>query len=184
MLTDEDYKEAARELGCEIAAIKAVAHVEAPKGPFLPDGRLTILFEAHIFHKYTQGKFTPTHPHISSAKWDRKLYKGGAGEWPRMEEAFTLDPVAAQMSASYGAFQIMGFNFAACGFKTVEAFVESMLTEPGQLAAFVEFIKSKDLDDELHRKDWSGFARIYNGPGYVINDYHTKMAKAYEKFSK
>jgi hypothetical protein len=183
MLTDEDYAKAAKELGAEVAAVKAVASVEAAGDGFLSDGRVKLLFEAHIFSRYTKGKFTDTHPHISSPEWNRKLYKGGAGEWGRLEEAFTLDPIAAQLSASYGAFQIMGFNYALCGFKTVEDFVESMLTEAGQLLAFVEFVKSRDLDDELQRKDWRGFARIYNGPSYLLNNYDTRMAKAYEKFS-
>lgn len=184
MLTDEDYAKAADDLDCEVAAIKAVASVEAAGDGFLPDGRVKILFEAHIFHKYTQGKFTASHPHISSAKWDKKLYKGGGAEWGRLEEAFTLDPIAAQLSASYGAFQIMGFNYAVCGFKTVEDFVEAMLTEAGQLAAFIGFIKSKDLEDELRRLDWAGFARVYNGNDYRLNAYDTKMAKAYAKFSQ
>lgn len=184
MLTDEDYAKAAEELGCEMGALKAVASVESAGDGFLPDGRVKILFESHIFSRYTKGRFDKSHPHISSPEWNRKLYKGGAGEWGRLEEAFTLDPVAAQLSASYGAFQICGFNYAVCGFKTVEDFVESMLTEAGQLGAFVAFIKSKDLEDELRQLDWRGFARIYNGSAYVLNAYHTKMAQAYAKFSK
>lgn len=184
MLTDDDYKQAADALGCEVEVIKAVVEVEAAGDGFLPDGRVKILFEAHIFHRYTKGKYTADHPHISSKTWNKKLYKGGAGEWGRMEEAFLLDPVAAQMSASYGAFQIMGFNFALCGFTKVEDFVEAMTTETGQLGAFVEFIKSKDLDDELRLKDWTGFARIYNGPGFRKNAYDERMAKAYAKERK
>ncbi|MBO7165031.1 MAG: DUF3380 domain-containing protein, partial [Muribaculaceae bacterium] len=34
----------------------------------------------------------------------------------------------------------------------------------------------------LRRKDWSGFARRYNGPSYAKRGYHTKMANAYRKF--
>jgi two-component sensor histidine kinase len=50
-LTEEDYKRAARRLGCSVAAIKAVAEVEAPGSGFLPDGRPKILFERHIFRR-------------------------------------------------------------------------------------------------------------------------------------
>lgn len=181
-LSQEDYKRAADELGVEVAVIKAVASVESNGEPFLPDGRTPLLFEAHLFSRFTKGKFDHTHPHISSPKWNRKLYIGGPREWDRLEEAIGLDRVAALMSASYGAFQICGFNFAACGFKSVEEFVEAMKTEAGQLAAFVAFIKSRDLDDELQRKDWAGFARGYNGPQYRLNAYHTRLARVYEQF--
>jgi len=180
-LTDADYKSAADELGCEQAAIKAVACVESNGEPFLPDGRVPVLFEAHIFHKYTKGEFDEGHPDLSSPTWNRKLYKGGAREWDRLEEAIKLDRKAALMSASYGMFQICGFNFTLCGFRDVEPFVEAMKTESGQLAAFVEFIKSNGLADELTRKDWTGFARGYNGPGYRANKYDIKLARVYEQ---
>ncbi|WP_373427998.1 N-acetylmuramidase domain-containing protein, partial [Chryseobacterium sp. WLY505] len=46
-LTEQDYINAAKELGCEVSAIKAVSEVEAPKGGFQADGTPTILFERH-----------------------------------------------------------------------------------------------------------------------------------------
>jgi len=181
-LTDADYKSAADELGCEVAAVKAVAAVESSGEPFLADGRPCILFEAHIFSRYTQCKFDQTHPHISSPTWNRKLYRGGAAEWERLEEAIELDRKAALMSASWGAFQVMGFNFALCRFTNVEDFVAAMKeSEAKQLTAFVQFIKSRDLDDELRRKDWRGFARGYNGIGFKQNAYDTKLARVYEQ---
>lgn len=183
-LTDDDYKQAAKELGCEMAALRAVADVECGGKPFLPDGRVVILFEAHIFSRYTKGRFDQLHPNLSSSKWNKKLYRGGSAEWDRLADAVELDRKAALMSASWGAFQLMGFNFAVCGFTSVEAFVEAMKTEEGQLEAFMGFIKSQHLSDELQRRDWRGFARIYNGPAYSANAYDTKMAKAYDKFKE
>jgi len=185
MLTDGNYKQAAEELGCEVAAILAVISVESAGDGFLPDGRPKILFEAHIFHRYTKGRFDTTHPHLSSPTWNRKLYKGGAGEYDRLEEAISLDRRAAIMSASWGAFQIMGFNLAGCGFTNVEDFVAAMrASERRQLEAFIEFIKSQHLDDELRQRDWATFARIYNGPSYKANRYDEKPAKAYAKFKE
>lgn len=183
-LTDDDYKQAAKELDCEVSALKAVTEVEAAGEGFLPDGRPKVLFEAHLFHRYTKGRFDESHPHLSSPIWNRKLYKGGVREWDRLEEARKLKYHAALMSASYGAFQICGFNFAACGFTDVAHFVAAMETEQGQLKAFIEFIKSQRLDDELRRRDWATFARIYNGPGFSANRYDEKLAKAYAKFKE
>jgi N-acetylmuramidase len=48
-LTDADFARAAKELNVEVAAIHAVAEVEAAGAGFLPDGRPAILYEAHIF---------------------------------------------------------------------------------------------------------------------------------------
>lgn len=183
-LTDADFQKAAEELGCETSAIRAVASVESAGKGFLPDGRPTLLFEAHIFSRLTQRKFDKSHPHISSPTWNRDLYRGGPAEWDRLDEARQLNYSAALMSASYGAFQIMGMNFPACGFADVAHFVESMSTEAGQLSAFIEFIKSNHLADELSRHDWAGFARIYNGPSYLANHYDVRMASAYKKFSE
>src|SRR5262245_13379515 len=137
-LSDDDYKQAAKELECEMAAIKAVASVESSGHSFLSDGRVLILFEAHVFHRLTKGKYDQSHPKLSSAKWNRKLYANdGAGEWDRLQEAMTLDNAAALMSTSWGAFQIMGFNHGACGFPYLSTFVSAMQTESGQLSAFV-----------------------------------------------
>lgn len=185
MLTDDDYKQAADALGCEVTAIKAVVKIESDGTGYLPDGSLKILFEAHIFHRFTKGRFDKSHPNLSSPKWNRKLYKGGVREWERMTEAMKLDKAAALMSASYGMFQIMGFNFALCGVTSVEEFIEvTGKSERGQLDTFVAFVKAQHLDDELQRKDWAGFARIYNGPGFKTNRYDEKMALAYAKEQK
>ena len=169
----------------EPAVIKAVVAVEAKGEGFLPDGRMKILFEAHKFHKYTGGKYTATHPHISSPTWNPKLYLGGPAEWDRLTEAKALDQTAALMSASYGAFQILGANHKKCGFDTVEEFVEAISeSEFKQLKAFLAFVKSEGLDGPLKVRNWKRFARGYNGPAYAAHGYHVKLAEAYRKQSE
>ena len=183
-LSEKDYEQSARELQCETAALKAVVDIESRGSGFLPDGRPKILFEAHIFSRFTKHKFDEDFPHISSPGWNRSLYKGGKGEWDRLAEAVNLDRRAALMACSWGLFQIMGFNFTLCGFTTIEAFVEAMKGgEDRHLDAFVAFIKTVHLDDELRRHDWAGFARGYNGPGFRANRYDTKLNLAYQKYS-
>lgn len=178
-LTDADFADAAASLDCPVKYIKAVATVEAPKGGFLPDGRPTLLFEAHIFSKETQHRFDADHPAISSRGWNRKLYKGGTGEYDRQVEAAKLDRKAALRSASYGKFQIMGFNHAAAGYDTVDAFVLAMgLSEKHHLDAFVAFLKHEKMDAPLREGRWADFARKYNGPKYAENQYDVKLAKA------
>ena len=87
------------------------------------------------------------------------------------------------MSASYGKFQIMGFNYKLAGYKGIEEFVATMnASEDDHLHAFINFVKNKNLVDELQRKDWAGFAKGYNGSGYKENKYDEKLAAAYVKF--
>lgn len=181
-LRDRDYEKAARDLGCDVAAVRAVAQVESAGGGFLADGRPKILFERHIFHARTAGRHGPSHPDVSCPQ--RGGYLGGVREYDRLHEALALDRKAALESASWGKFQVMGFNFASAGHSNVEAFIKAMVSgEPAQLAGFVAFIKAKRLDDELVRRDWAGFARGYNGSDYARNAYDRKMADAYALFA-
>lgn len=181
-LTDADFERAATALRCSVPAVRAVAHVESLGGGYQSDGRPKILFERHWFHKLTNGKFTQSHSDISWPKWGG--YKGGSREYDRLEKAIGLDREAALKSASWGAFQIMGFNHKKVGFDNVEDFVKAMVDSSAkQLDAFVQFIKSSRLDDELRRLDWKGFARGYNGSQYWKNKYDEKMARAYRTFS-
>lgn len=175
--TDEAIEQAAKKLGCAVAAVRAVIEVES-HGGFLPDGRPKILFERHYFSRLTKGKFNQSNPDISATKWGG--YKGGAAEHDRLGRAIKLNREAALRSASWGAFQIMGDNYKICGFSNVEDFVKAMVAgEPQQLDAFVQFVKKSGLDDELRRLDWRGFARGYNGPAYEQNRYHLKLDAAY-----
>jgi len=79
----------------------------------------------------------------------------------------------------------MGSNFEVAGFDSVGEFVDAMKeSEDAWSDAFVEFIISSGLADELRSQDWESFARQYNGTGYKTNKYDSKLAAAYRKFSK
>lgn len=182
-LTDKDIRKAAESIGCDVAAIKAVVDVESRGNGFLSSGEPVILFEGHIFHRLTKGKFTVKgNEDISHRRWTRKFYRLNQHE--RLQKAEKLDRDAALKSASWGLFQIMGFNHKACGFRTVQQFINDMYHSEGKhLEAFVKFIKSQRIDKHLISKDWSEFARRYNGAGYKANAYDTKLEKAYLKHS-
>lgn len=180
----EALRDAAVLLDCELAAIQAVAEVEAPLGGFLPSKRPTILFESRVFHDRTGGIYDLSHPHLSTAKWVRN-YRGGEAEYERLEEALQLDKLAALASCSWGKFQIMGFNFAAAGYGSIEAFVVGMkVSERTQLIAFVNVLRSWKLADHLKHHRWAQFAAKYNGPGYRQNRYDEKLLAAYEKYAR
>lgn len=181
-ITGDDYVRAAERLNCEPSAVEAVAAVESSGSGFNPDESCKTLFEGHVFHRLTQGRFDAQYPTLSYAKWTREWYgRNWKDESARLQLALTLDRQAAIMSASWGRFQIMGFNFSACGFSSAEAFVQAMQASEGeQLRAFVAFIESRGLTDELRELRWADFARSYNGPGYAANRYDEKLAVAYK----
>jgi hypothetical protein len=182
-LTEQDYSAAAELLGCEIASIKAVAEVESHGEGFYPDGFPVILFERHKFHKFTNGRFDKDYSEISNPT------SGGYGapgdnQRRKFKLAFTLDPLAAMKSCSWGKFQIMGFNFSSCGFPSVGKFVDAMKRSEGeQLLAFCRFVEASALDGFLRSKNWARFARGYNGADYEENRYDKKLAVAYKRHS-
>lgn len=183
-LIHQDFLRAANRLRSDVAAIRAVCEVEAPKGGFFPDGTPTTLFEGHKFHAFTGGRFSESHPEISYERWTSEHYGDWQREKERLAEAIALDRRAALMSASWGKFQIMGFNHAAAGFPEIQKFVNAMYESEGaQLDAFVAFVLHERLDDELRERRWADFARRYNGPGYKKNRYDVKLAQAFERFS-
>ena len=70
-----------------------------------------------------------------------------------------IDRTAALQSASWGMFQIMGFNYQACGYGSVESFINDMFeSESRHLTAFVGFIKKNKLASALKNKSWATFA--------------------------
>lgn len=176
----EDLADAAKTLGCDVAAIEAVSEVEAPHGGFLADGRPVILFESHAFYKNTNGRFGEVNG-ISSPSWVHDYGPGGAHQYDRLERAMQMDRKAALMSCSWGKYQIMGMNFSAAGYDDIEAFVKDMVeNETYQLDAFVAFIEnSGSLWTALKAHDWTTFALHYNGPGQV-EEYAARIAEAYE----
>ena len=191
-LIDEDFTQVAELLGCEPAALKAVQQVETGgRGGFFSPGRPAILFEGHIV--WTQLKKRGSNPedyvkgneNILYPKWEKGHYKGGIGEYDRLEQARKINREAADVSASWGMFQIMGFNYAACGEESIESFVRSMCeSEFKQLLLTANFIKkNSQMLQALQARDWAVFAKCYNGPAYAQNRYDVKLEAAYQKYS-
>ncbi|HEV7575713.1 MAG TPA: N-acetylmuramidase family protein [Caldimonas sp.] len=181
-ISDAAWAQAAAALDVDIAAIKAVADVETPGRAFDTLGRPLILFERHYFSRLTSARFDLDHARVSAKR------SGGytrAAEYGRLEEAYALDADAALRSASWGRFQIMGDNFIAAGFTSAPELVKAMTrSEEAQLMAFVHFVRSDEaMANALHKHDWAGFARRYNGKGYKKNLYDTKLTDAYARFS-
>lgn len=173
-----------------VSIIKAIRIVEAKSAGFLNDGRPIILFERHKFYqelltkygKATADKNFKSFPSICNP--ERGGYRGNELEYERIAKAIAVSREAALLSASYGLFQIMGFNYKAAGYISVENFVTAMKeSETNHLLAVLSFIKSSSkLKAAVENKDYQLIAKYYNGPNYAENNYDTKLRDAALKF--
>jgi hypothetical protein len=181
-ISQSGLDQATQLLGTSAAEIWTVLAVETKGFGYLNDRRPAILFERHFFHRLTNGQFDAQYPGISSSTPGG--YMGGAKEFDRLAQAVALDRHAALSSASWGIGQIMGSNFAAAGFSSVEEMVDAMVqSEDSQLTAMAQFARSTGLGQPLVNHDWAAFARGYNGPSYAKNQYDARLAGFYQKFA-
>lgn len=181
MLTEIDYTLAAKALGVEVSCVKAVTKVESRGNGFLASGEPVILFERHWMYKLLKAK-TGKEPELSEVCNPKAGgYQGGAAEHIRLNTAVMVDRECALQSASWGLFQIMGFHWKSLGYKSIQEFINDQYASEGkQLSTFVKFIQiNPGMLAALKAKDWSKFAKLYNGPNYMQNNYHTKLALAY-----
>jgi hypothetical protein len=181
-ITDANFQAAVAALGGDTASLWSLVVVETKGFGFLSDRRPQILFERHVFHRLTGGKFDQAYPDISSATPGG--YSGGAAEYLRLQRAMTLDERSALSSASWGLGQVMGFNAAKSGFADVYAMVGAMVAGEGaQLSAVTGFIAANaPLLAAYRARDWAKVAFYYNGANYAKNHYDAKLAQHYEVF--
>ena len=168
-------------LGVHAPEIWTVLAVETSGCGFLPDRRPQILYERHIFHRLTQGRYddgdiSDPQPGGYGAR--------GAQQYDRLAKAIARDRISALASASWGIGQIMGENYQLAGFPDVEQMVAAMSeSEDDQLTAMGTFLIKSRLHLPLQAHDWSSFARGYNGANYLINRYDVRLASEFQKYS-
>jgi hypothetical protein len=178
-LTFAGFDAVARDLGVGLPEVWTVIKVETRGWGFLADRRPQILYERHVFNRLTNGTFKTSAPAISNPKPGG--YVGGGKEYDRLSIALALDREAALSSTSWGIGQVMGFHAESLGFDNVEQMAQDMtISEDRQLRAMARFILGKHLHLALRMKDWTRFARGYNGPQFAKNQYHEKLRFAYD----
>ena len=177
-LDREGLSAAASHVGVDPAILWSVVTVETSGCGFLPDRRPMILFERHEFRKRTEGRFDAAHPGISGSPGG--YGPAGAHQYQRLEEAIDCDRQAALESASWGLGQIMGYNAKSAGFRDAEDMVSQMMRgENEQILGMAAFMRASGMHGALQRREWTDFARRYNGPSYEQNRYDQKLAAAH-----
>ena len=197
LLRNNDLTAAAERLGVPLASIYAINEVESKCNVFLDNGKPVILFERHIMHrqlakvrhegddpaelKRHADQLAAVNPALVNPKSGG--YSGGTAEHQRLAMARLIDDTAALESASWGAFQIMGFHWQRLGYTSVQDFVAAMSAgESQQFDAFTRFIETDPvLHKALKARKWAEFAKLYNGPDYQRNLYDVKLQRAYER---
>ncbi len=190
MISEQTFTNISTQLDIEPAIIKTVAEVESHGNGFLPNGKCKILFEPHIFWQQlikrdiNPLKLQKGNEDILYKHYGERPYGFISAQWPRLERARLINVDAANSSASWGKFQVMGFNWQACGFNSLDNFITAMQVDENQhLQAFAAFVTSKGLISMLKNKEWAEFALNYNGAKYKENNYDTKLSAAYLRFS-
>jgi hypothetical protein len=194
----------ADQLGIDPGVAVAVLRVESGGRAFGPDGRMIIRFENHIFHSrwgqhHPQAfarhfTFNPTPGQLwKDHRWRpapdqawRSFHGDQDGEWEVLDFACTLDDTAARLSISMGGPQIMGFNYAALGYGSVQQMFDAFAaSERNQVHGFFDFVRSRGAAavQALQDLDFDRFARFYNGSGQA-EYYGSLIRQAYEAYQR
>ncbi|MCM8620203.1 MAG: TIGR02594 family protein [Candidatus Accumulibacter sp.] len=203
-LSFDEISKAIADTKVELAAVVAVLKVESSGRGFV-GGNPLVRLEGHklwafakelgidparwisegagLLHPERTGKYNRT----GQAEWDRLVQARALCEKMLRQEVppNSLGVVKpehlADISASWGLFQIMGFNWRRCGVESVENFVRRMQTsEAEQLNLFFGYLKGcEGAFEALVNLEWATFAKLYNGPAFRENSYDTKLERAY-----
>ena len=184
-LQPADLIQVAKLGGYEVATLQAVMDVEAAGAGFDAAGRPKLLPERQVFYAQLgpgPKRDAAIRAGLAYLSWGTLPYPATSdGCYTLLARMMAVDQTAALKSCSWGLGQAMGFNFAACGYASVQDMVvAAMDSESGQLSAMLQFIRHAGLSAALKRHDWTTFARGYNGPGQV-DLYAGRLAAAYAR---
>ncbi|MER8962986.1 N-acetylmuramidase domain-containing protein [Mesorhizobium sp. M0701] len=140
--------------------------IEAAGSGFDSEGRPKLLFEPHVVHRNLSGakRAAAVKAGLAYAKWGAKPYPKDS--YPRLVAAMAIEEAAALKSASSGLTQILGENFKAAGFPSIQAMVQAFMDdEAAHLEATVKLLVAWKVDDDLRAHRWPVVAETWNGPG-------------------
>lgn len=183
-LEDLDIPRIGAIIGVGEDEIHAFMEVEAAGSGFDSHGRPKMLFEPHVFYRELSGpqREEAVRRDLAYPRWGEQAYPRDS--YPRLIEAMAINETAALKSASWGLGQILGQNYAMVGYDSVQEMVVSFMDdEENHLEAMVKFLIAAGIDDDLRAHRWETVARVYNGPGYKKHGYHTRLARAYNKWA-
>lgn len=174
----------AASLNVEVADLAGVLQIESGGKGFSANGDMIIRFENHILWREWGSANADTYNSHFDYDRDGKAWEGHKfrkesdaswgsfhgnqdKEWEVIEFARELAGEDALLCASYGAAQVMGFNYATLGYENVTDMFDSMQAGiKGQLDGMFAYISnSATCMSGLRSGDYVKFATGYNGSG-------------------
>jgi len=194
-LDDLDLPRIGHQIGVGEDELHAFIDTETTGSGFDDRGRPRILFEPHVFYRNLSGaeRDWAVAAGLAAKKWGAIPYGKFSAQYPRLDRAMTINETAALKACSWGLGQILGENHRMVGYDTPQEMVLAFMDdEAAHLQAIVDFIEAAGIDDEMRDlaaltrptvpADCVAIVRVYNGPGYKKNDYHTKFARNHNKW--
>lgn len=174
--------------GIEAAVVGAVIAVESGGLSSVGTSRLPLIrWEGHYFYHFLKGEQRERAVREGLASPTPGAVKNPSSyvqRYSMLRQAVSIDVNAAYASVSIGIGQIMGAHYGALEYTSPRAMFEAACTGfEAQVLQLLLFIQGQGLSDELRRHDWSAFARAYNGPHYIQNEYHIQLAREFKKLS-
>lgn len=186
-IEDVDLPRIGSTIGVGEDVVHAILDVESRGSGFDSLGRPVALFEPHWFYKLlpVEERVTAEHEGLAYRNWGERPYPRDS--YPTILRAMAINRDAALKATSWGSSQIMGFNFSLLGYASVKEMVLAFMDdEENHVRGMIDFIRSREIDDELRDLEKANtrdemivsaraFARVYNGPQYAKNNYHTRI---------
>ena len=168
--------------------LQAFLNVESRSQGFDRAGRPIILTEPHVFYRNLSGakRDAAVKAGLAYPKWGTKPYpKTQDARYDWLVKAADIDLEAALMACSWGSTQILGENYKMIGYATAKAMVQAFMDdEENHVEGMVNYILATNIADDMLAGRWDVVARVYNGPGYKKNNYHTKLAAEFRKLRR
>lgn len=173
-LDKSDYVRVAEAHGVEPWKLHGLADIESRRGGFDNFGRATILPELHQFSKRTGHVYDKEFPALSIPVWipPGKVKAGhpykldNLARWDLLAQQAALNFDAALEASSWGALQVMGFNYRKVNFDSAFDLVRYVYQgERQQLDIAVRLLLADDGLEPLIKGDYYRAAIVQNGPG-------------------
>lgn len=196
-VTKDHFEMLAKQLNVEREVLRAIAVAETgdkvPFKEFIPGQQhARILYERHYMHRlllkagHTQAQIdqlSTNEPKIVHTYESSYSYGTESEQHARLLRARELNVDAANMSCSWGKFQVMGEYYKHL-YKTTQEMVEAQnYCALQHLQYFKVFLTDeKKMLDSMRSKSWTNIAEKYNGKNQV--GYDTKIETAYNNLKE
>lgn len=172
----------------DLARLRAIAEVEAPRGGWDNTGLLTALYERHYLYKRVMLKI-PLLSDPAPGGYTIDIDNDGINDsWEKVADAAGKFGAAVAIEcASWGKFQIMGAWWSKLGYDSPIDFIWQLSrAEVAHYEALVRYIERFNLLPAFRQisarpGDCQPFAKGYNGPAYAKYGYDGKIAVAFGK---